>query len=82
MTAGGMIRLADERRVKSRRLSWALVTLLSFGGVALLLWTKLKIVGDVPRTAYAEPEERDEAREARPREESPPPREGPAPGQR
>lgn len=26
------------------------------GGLALLIWAKMKIVGSVPRTAYAEPE--------------------------
>lgn len=28
------------------------------GGLALLLWAKLRLVTDVPRTAYAEPEVR------------------------
>ena len=27
------------------------------GGLALLIWAKMKIVGGVPRTAYAEQEE-------------------------
>jgi len=34
----------------------ALGLALCCGGLALLIWAKMKIVGSVPRTAYAEPE--------------------------
>ena len=33
---------------------------LSVGALSLLLWSKLKLVTNVPRTAYAVPEERDQ----------------------
>jgi len=53
-----------ESRVRRRGVSFLMATALGIGGVALLLWAKMKIVGGVPKTAYAETESDEQAGEA------------------
>ena len=43
------------------RSTFGLCAALSVGALSLLLWSKLKLVTNVPRTAYAVPEERSDA---------------------
>lgn len=43
--------------VHRRRAAVVLLIGLIGGGVALLLWARLRLVTDIPRTAYAEPEQ-------------------------
>ncbi|GEM_PF-1346513 len=48
-----------------RRVMVAVFTCALTGGLALLIWTKLRLVTGVPRTAYAEPaKERPESKPA------------------
>jgi hypothetical protein len=42
--------------MKQRHRKIAIVMALTFGGLALLIWAKMKVAGGVPRTAYAEPD--------------------------
>ena len=47
----------DSRCSRTRR-AWriALLAATLTGGLALLIWTKLRLVTGVPKTAYADPE--------------------------
>jgi hypothetical protein len=48
----------------SRHRKIAIALALTFGGLALLIWAKMKVAGGVPRTAYAEPEDAEPADDA------------------
>jgi hypothetical protein len=49
-----------------RRVLYTVFTCALTGGLAMLIWTKLRLVTGVPRTAYAEPETEGKAREKTP----------------
>ena len=42
---------------------WPLLAL-ALGGLALLIWLKLRVMTGVPRTAYADPSEAEKAKQA------------------
>lgn len=44
-------------KAKGLRRSWPIFALALFGTLSLLIWTRLRVVGGVPRTAYADPEQ-------------------------
>ncbi|MBS0195317.1 MAG: hypothetical protein JSR77_01010 [Planctomycetes bacterium] len=45
----------DAYLAKTRRIGTAMFVCLAAGGFALLIWTKLRVVSAIPRTAYADP---------------------------
>ncbi|MBI1191307.1 MAG: hypothetical protein GC200_11585 [Tepidisphaera sp.] len=48
---------------KSLANRWPLLAL-ALGGLALLIWLKLRVMTGVPRTAYADPSEAEKAKQA------------------
>ncbi len=54
----------DAYLAKTRRIGTAMFVCLASGGFALLIWTKLRVVSAIPRTAYADPAEVHAARPA------------------
>lgn len=55
-------RTPPTRRSHWRRIRGGVFTMaLTFGVATAIIWAKLRLVGDVPRTVYAEPERNAEA---------------------
>jgi len=58
----GAVRLYPRGAMNNRRARHGLSTVLSIGALAgLLIWTKLRLVSDLPRSAYAVPHEIEES---------------------
>jgi hypothetical protein len=57
---------ANERRSVSRTVVRVGVFAMVGGVIAALIWMKLKVVGGVPRTAYADPEQERPAQAVQP----------------
>lgn len=46
----------QPRRTSPRRILFTCGLALLLGGLSMLIWTRLRVVTGVPRTAYAQPE--------------------------